>query len=101
MRELFQYALFLLVPFAVQLAVLFATENRFRPLRFSIPILTVAAGMVFLVFLLLSCLGTPPDGLSILVLSLAVVLCFTLSGLVMLGWALAWAAYCLAKFIMS
>ena len=94
MRELLIYSIIVLIPFAVQLVILFATGKRFQFLRFAIPILAGAAGMIFL---LLCCLDTPPNGLSVLVLSLAVVLYFTLSGLVMLGWALAWAVYYLIK----
>ena len=47
MGSLLFCAPFLLVPFAVQLAVLFATEKRFQPLRFAIPVL-VGTGVVHL-----------------------------------------------------
>lgn len=93
MRELFQYAPFLLVPFAVQLAVLFATENRFQPLRFVEPILVGAA--VVLVPLL--CCLTAPKGLGILVLPLAVIICLALAGLALVGCGAAWLVYYLIK----
>ena len=98
MSELLKYAIIVLIPFAVQLVILFATGKRFQFLRFAIPILTGAADMIFF---LLCCLDTPPNGLSVLVLSLAVVLCFTLAGLILIGWGLAWALYYLVKFVIS
>ena len=85
MRELFQYALFLLAPFAVQLAVLFATEKRLQPLRFALPALTGAA--VVLVPLL--CGLTAPPGWGILVVPLVIMICLLLASLAMMGWFLA------------
>ena len=93
MRELFQYALFLLVPFAVQLAVLFATERRFQPLRFALPIL---AGAAVVLIPLLCCL-TAPKGLGVLLLPLVVIICLALAGLALVGCGLAWAVYYLIK----
>ena len=93
MRELFQYALFLLVPFAVQLTVLFATENRFQPLRFALPIL---AGAAVVLVPLLCCL-TAPKGLGVLLLPLVIIICLALAGLALVGCGLAWAVYYLIK----
>ena len=87
------YALFLLVPFAVQLAVLFATENRFRPLRYTGPILVGAAVMLVP---LLTCL-TAPKGLGILLLPLVIIICLALAGLALVGCGLAWLVYYLLK----
>ena len=86
MRELLQYALFLLVPFAVQLAVLFATEKRFQPLRLVLPILVGAA--VVLVPLL--CCLTAPPGWGVLLAPLVIIICLALAGLALIGCGLAW-----------
>ena len=93
MREVLLYAPFLLVPFAVQLAVLYATANRFQLLRFAVPIL---AGAAVVLVPLLCCL-TAPKGLGILILPLAIVICLALSGLALAGCGLAWAVYYLIK----
>ena len=93
MREVLLYAPFLLVPLAVQLAVLFATENRFQPLRFVEPILVGAA--VVLVPLL--CCLTAPKGWGILVLPLVIIICLALAGLALVGWGTAWMVYYLVK----
>ena len=93
MREVLLYAPFLLIPFAIQLAVLFATGNRFRPLRFAVPSLVGVAGVAFL---LLCCL-TAPKGLGVLLLPLVVIICLALAGLALVGCGLAWAVYYLIK----
>lgn len=93
MRELLQYALFLLVPFAVQLVILLATESRFQPLRFAVPVLVGAA--VVLVPLL--CCLTAPKGLGALLLPLAVIICLALAGLALMGCGAAWLVYYLIK----
>ena len=93
MREVLLYAPFLLIPFAIQLAVLFVTERRFQPLRFAVPILVGAAGVAFL---LLCCLTAPP-GWAILLAPLVVIICLALAGLALVGCGLAWAVYYLIK----
>lgn len=95
MRELFQYALFLLIPFAVQLAVLFATESRFQPLRFVEPILVGTAA----VLVPLLCCLTAPKGLGILLAPLVIIICLALAGLAMVGCGLAWVVYYLTKYL--
>ena len=95
MRELFLYAPFLLVPFAIQLAVLFATENRFRFLRFAIPILTAAAAVLIP---LLACLTAPP-GWGGLLAPLVIIICLALAGLALTGWFLAGFVYYLVNLI--
>ena len=97
MREVLLYAPFTLVPFTVQLAVLFVTERRFQPLRFAVPILVGAAGVAFL---LLCCLTAPP-GWAILLAPLVVIICLALAGLALMGWGMAWALYYLVKYIVS
>lgn len=89
MREGLLYAPFLLVPFTVQLAVLFATRNRFQPLRFAVPVL-VGAGVVLIP--LLSCFAAPP-GWGILLLPITVIICLLLASLALTGWLLAGFAY--------
>ena len=91
MREMLQYALFLLVPFAVQLAVLFLTKNRFRPLRFAVPVLAVIAGAACFLA------GILPPGMGRAFWLLALFLILLGLGLVLLGWMLAWAVYYLVK----
>lgn len=83
------YALFLLVPFAVQLAVLFFTGKRFRPLRFAIPVLAAAAGAAFF----LACILTAPPGWGLILWPLAAIICLLLSSLTLMGWGLAWLVY--------
>ena len=91
MSELLQYALFVLVPFAVQVAVLFVTENRFWPLRFAVPVLAAIAGVVFFLA------GILPPGMGRAFWWLALFLILLGLGLVLLGWMLAWAVYYLVK----
>ena len=93
MRELFLYAPFLLVPFAVQLTVLSATGNRFRPLRFALPLL---AGAAVVLVPLLCCLTAPP-GWGLLLVPLVIVICLALAGLALTGWFLAGFVYYLIK----
>ena len=106
------YVPLLLVPFAVQLAVLFATGKRFRPLRFAVPVLICAADIIDI---LLNCgavledwgafRGTVLENLSALLGSFAIlaiiIFCLFLAGLALVGWGLAWAVYYLIKFIIS
>lgn len=95
MRELLQYALFLLIPFAVQLAVLFATKKRFQPLRFALPVLAGAA----IVLVPLLCGLTAPPGWAVLLVPLVIVICLALAGLALMGWGLAWFVYYLINLI--
>ncbi len=89
MRELLLYASFLLIPFAIQLALLFITENRFRALRFAVPILVGAADVIFL----LLCFLAVPPGWELLLVPLVIVICLTLSSLSLAGYGLAWLIY--------
>ena len=93
MSELLKYAIMALIPFMVQLAVLFLTANRFRFLRFAIPILAAIAGAVFF----LAAVLTAPPGLGLLLLPLALLFVFLGCGLVLVGWGLAWPACYLIK----
>lgn len=93
MRKVLLYAPFLLVPFAVQLAVLFATESRFQPLRFALPIL---AGAAVVLVPLLACLTAPP-GWGVLVAPLVIIICLALAGLALAGCGLAWLVYYFIK----
>ncbi len=88
-RGLLLYASFLLIPFAIQLVILFITENRFRALRFAVPILVGAAGVTFL----LLCLFTVPPGWGLLLIPLVILICLTLSSLSLAGYGLAWLIY--------
>lgn len=92
-RETLIYALFLLATFAVQLAVLFATGKRFRPLRFAIPVLAGAA----VVLAPLLCGLTSPPGWGLLLVPLVIVICLLLASLALIGWGLAWLVYHLVK----
>ena len=89
MREVLLYAPFLLIPFAVQLVVLFATEKHFRPLRFALPVL---AGAAVVLVPLLACLTAPP-GWGVLLAPLVIVICLALAGLALVGCGLAWLVY--------
>ena len=93
MHKLFLYAPFTLVPSAVQLAILFATEKRFQPLRFAVPILVGAA----IVLIPLLCCLTAPKGLGILALPLVIIICLALAGLALVGCGLSWLVYYLTK----
>ena len=95
MRKVLLYAPFLLIPFAVQLAALFATKKRFQPLRFAVPVLIGAAGVTFI---LLCCLTAPP-GWAILLAPLVVIICLALAGLALMGWGMAWFVYYLTKYL--
>lgn len=95
MSNLFFYAPFLLVPFAVQLTVLFATKRRFRPLRLALPILV---GAVSVTVVPLYCFFTLKDGWNFFLLDIffiltLIILCLILASLVLMGWGLAWLAY--------
>lgn len=87
------YALFLLVPFVIQLVILIATAKRFRPLRFAVPVLTVIAGVVFF----LACIFTAPPGWAWLLWWLVTIICLLLMSLALMGWGLAWLVYDLIK----
>ena len=84
-------AVIVLISFAVQLAVLFATENRFRFLRFAVPVLAAAAGVVFFLA------GILPPGMGRAFWQLALFLILLGLGLVLVGWMLAWLVYYLIK----
>ena len=92
-RDTLICALFLLATFAVQLAVLYATGKRFRPLRFAIPVLAGTAGMVFF----LAAVLTAPSGWAALLWWLVLLFVFLGLGLVLVGYGLAWAVYYLIK----
>ena len=94
MSELLKYAIIVLIPAMVQLAILFLTENRFRPLRFAIPILAVIAGVVCCLVGILSA-----NGMWAALYWLAVVLVMLGLGLVLSGWGLAWFVYYLINLI--
>ena len=91
------YALFLLAIFAVQLAILFATGKRFRPLRFAIPVLAGIAGVVFF----LAAVLTGPPGWGLILLPLVLLLIFLGLGLALMGWMLAWFVYSLIKYLIK
>lgn len=95
MSELLEYAVIVLIPFMVQLAVLFLTANRFRPLRFAVPILAGVAAVVFILAVILTSNGMWEPLRSLM----AAFLILLGLGLVLLGWTLAWAAYSLAGLI--
>ena len=89
MRELLLYGSFFLIPFAIQLVLLFITENRFRTLRFAVPILVGAADVIFL----LLCFLAVPPGWGLPLVPLVIVICLTLSSLSLAGYGLAWLIY--------
>lgn len=93
MSELLKYAVIVLIPFAVQLVVFFLTENRCRPLRFTVPVL---AGAAVVLVPLLCCLTAPP-GWGLLLAPLVIVICLLLASLAMMGWLLAGFVYYLIK----
>ena len=104
MSNLFFYAPFLLVPCAVQLVILFATQRRFRPLRFAVPILVGLASIAVIIFTALYCSPTLENGLGILLDILLVLMGITilrvlraLASLVLTGWGLAWFVYYLVN----
>ena len=81
-----------LISFAVQLVILFLTANRFRFLRFAIPVLVGVAGVVNLLVGILSA-----DGMWGGLYWLAVALVMLGLGLVLVGYGLAWPVYFLIK----
>lgn len=95
MSELLKYAIVVLIPFAVQLAVLSLTEHRFRPLRLAVPVLAGVAAVVCLLAVILSSNGMWEPLRSLL----AGFLILLGLGLVLVGWALAWAVYYLTKYL--
>ena len=109
MRSLSFYAPFLLIPFAVQLAVLFATGRRFRPLRFALPILVGAAAIVAILFsgfAIMSSFDIPfLEDIGVLLGPLfiltAIILCLVLGLLALMGWGLAWLVYLLIRSMMK
>ena len=80
-------AVIVLIAFAVQLVVLFLTANRFRPLRFAVPVLAVVAGVVYFLA------GILPPGMGRAFWWLAIFLILLGLGLVLMGWGLAWFVY--------
>ena len=99
MRNVLFYAPFLLVPFTIQLAVLFATRRRFRPLRFALPILV---GAVSVAVIPLYCFFTLKDGWNFFLLDIFFILafinlCMILASLALMGWGSAWVLYYLIK----
>lgn len=94
-RESLIYALFLLATFAVQLAILFATGKRFRPLRFAIPVLAGIAAVVFILAVILTSNGMW-EPLRSLVAAFLILLGLLLA---LSGYGLAWAVYSLAGLI--
>ena len=90
MSELLKYAIVVLIPFAVQLVILFLTENRFRFLRFAGPVLAVIAGVVLFLDGILS-----PITRAFWWIVLPLILLG--QGLVLMGWGLAWVVYYLIK----
>ena len=97
MSELLEYAIVVLIPFAVQLVILFLTENRFRPLRFALPVLAGVAAVVFILAVILSSNGMWEPLRSLL----AGFLILLGLGLVLLGWMLAWFVYYLIKYLIK
>ena len=93
MREVLLCAPFLLIPFAIQLVILFATRRRFGFLRFAVPILSGAAVVIVP---LLACLTAPP-GWGVLLAPLVIIICLLLASLALMGWFLAGSVYYLIK----
>lgn len=87
------YAITVLTSFAVQLVILFLTANRFRFLRFAVPVLAGAA----VVLAPLLCGLTSPPGWGLLLVPLVIVICLLLASLALIGWGLAWLVYHLVK----
>ena len=85
-------AVIVLISFAVQLVILFLTANRFRFLRFAIPVLVGVAGAVNLLAGILNATGMWAG-----LYWLAVVLVMLGLGLVLVGYGLAWFVYYLIK----
>lgn len=83
--ELLKYAIIVLIPFAVQLVVLFLTEKRFRPLRFAVPVLAVIAGVVLFLDGILS--------------PIARAFWWIVLPLILLGLGLVLSGYALAEFV--
>ena len=94
-RDTLICALFLLTTFAVQLAILFATGKRFRPLRFAIPVVAGIAAVVFILAVILTSNGIWEPLRSLL----AGFLILLGLGLVLVGWMLAWFVYYLVNLI--
>ena len=89
------YAIIVLISFMAQLVILFLTTNRFRFLRFAVPVLAVIAGAVYLLASILSSNGLWEPWISLL----AGFLILLGLGLVLMGWGLAWAVYYLIKYL--
>ena len=100
MSELLPYAIVVLIPFAVQLVILFATGKRFRPLRFAIPVLAAAAGAVFFLAGILTSNGLWFPWLYLLGIVLVLLVLIPLGvGLALIGWGLAWLVYDLIELV--
>ena len=95
MSELLEYAIVVLIPFAVQLVILFLTANRFRSLRFAVPVLAALAGAVYFLAGILSSNGLWWPWLHVL----AFFLILLGLGLALIGWGAAWLVYSLIQHL--
>ena len=95
MSELLRYAIVVLIPFAVQLVILFLTENRLQFLRLAVPVLAGAAAVVFILAVILTSNGMW-EPLRSLVAAFLILLGL---GLTLSGYALAWFVYSLIKWL--
>ena len=95
MSELLKYAIIVLIPFIVKLAILFLTENRFRPLRLVVPVLAGVAAVVFILAVILTSNGMWEPLRSLV----AAVLILLGLGLTLSGYALAGFVYYLINLI--
>ena len=96
MNELPIYAAIVLIPLAVQLVILFLTANRFRFLRFAIPVLVGIAAAVCLLAGILNA-----NGMWAGLYWAAIILVLLGLGLVLVGYGLAWFVYCLVKYLLK
>ena len=107
MSELLKYAIIVLIPFMVQLVILFTTKKRFQPLRFALPVLAGAACIIaiLLSFLSISESFNVPflEDIGVLLGPLftlmAIIICLVLGSLALMGWGLAWPVYYLINLI--
>ena len=94
MNEQLIYTVLVPIPFAVQLVILFLTANRFRFLRFAIPVLVGVAAAVCLLAGILNA-----NGMWAGFYWLAIILVMLGLGLVLVGYGLAWPVYYLTKYL--
>ena len=94
MSELLEYAIVILIPFAVQLVILFLTAKRFRFLRFAIPVLVGIAVAANLLICILNA-----NGMWGALYWLAAILVILVLGMVLSGYALAWFVYYIIHLI--